>query len=74
MDRRRESLLTVDEACKILRVSRWTLGRWIEAGKLSARKVGHRVLVPADEIERLLDQSKVVVRGLPTPPLAGYSE
>lgn len=33
-------LLRVDEAAKILNVSRWTIYRWLEAGKLAGTKIG----------------------------------
>jgi len=33
-------LLHVDEAAKILNVSRWTVYRWVEAGRLGGTRLG----------------------------------
>ena len=33
-------LLRVQEAAKLLRVSKWTVYRWIEEGRLRATKIG----------------------------------
>ena len=65
----RTAFLTTDEVCRELHISRWTLGRWIDSGKLNAKKVGRRVLIPKSEVERLLAGSNVVIaRGLPASP------
>jgi excisionase family DNA binding protein len=34
------SLLRVSEAARLLRVSKWTIYRWIEEGRLHATKIG----------------------------------
>lgn len=34
-----ESLLRVEDAAKLLRVSRWTIYRWVEEGRLEATKI-----------------------------------
>ncbi|MBK9308835.1 MAG: helix-turn-helix domain-containing protein [Nitrospira sp.] len=39
-DLRPERLLRVDEAAKILNVSRWTVYRWVEAGRLGGTRLG----------------------------------
>ena len=36
----RIDLLTYREACELLKVSRWTLHRWIKQGKIRALKLG----------------------------------
>jgi excisionase family DNA binding protein len=33
-------LLRIEEASKLLKVSKWTVYRWIEEGRLSATKIG----------------------------------
>ncbi|WP_410171864.1 helix-turn-helix domain-containing protein [Amycolatopsis heterodermiae] len=43
-------LLTVDEACRALRVSRWTVNQLIRTRKLTTIKIGSRRLVPATAI------------------------
>ncbi len=35
-----KELLRVDEAAKILSVSRWTVYRWVEAGRLGGTRLG----------------------------------
>lgn len=34
-----EQLLRVNEAAEVLNVSRWTVYRWVEDGRLSATKI-----------------------------------
>lgn len=36
----KKQLLRVDEAAKILNVSRWTVYRWVEAGRLGGTRLG----------------------------------
>ena len=43
-------LLRVDEAAKILNVSRWTVYRWVEAGRLG----GTRLQIVAADLGRAL--------------------
>ena len=38
-----KQLLRVNEAAAVLNVSRWTVYRWVEEGKLSATKIGNSV-------------------------------
>jgi excisionase family DNA binding protein len=35
-----KSLLRVDEAAGMLNVSRWTIYRWVDEGRLQATKIG----------------------------------
>jgi excisionase family DNA binding protein len=35
-----KSLLRVDEAASLLNVSRWTIYRWVQEGRLEATKLG----------------------------------
>lgn len=39
-----KQLLRVNEAAELLNVSRWTVYRWVEDGKLSASKIGTQSL------------------------------
>ncbi|WP_442792361.1 helix-turn-helix domain-containing protein [Amycolatopsis sp. NBC_01307] len=50
----RPLLLTVDEACRALRVSRWSLYRLIDSRRLSTIKIGARRLVPREELQRFI--------------------
>jgi excisionase family DNA binding protein len=36
-----KSLLRVGEAAEFLAVSRWTIYRWVEEGRLEGTKIGH---------------------------------
>ena len=47
----------VDKAEQIYGLSRWTFRRWAYDGTISSVKLGRRLLVPVEEIER------VVVKG-----------
>ena len=49
-------LLTVPEACAVLRISRWMLYRLIQTRQLNTVKLGRRRLVPAAEVRALLDR------------------
>jgi excisionase family DNA binding protein len=53
-------VLTVDEACDVLRVSRWTLYRLIRSRQLLTIKIGRRRYVPRkavyEMVERLSDE------------------
>ena len=51
-------LYTVRETCKILRISKPTLYRLFNSGKLSHLKIGRKPLVRESEIHRFLDASK----------------
>jgi excisionase family DNA binding protein len=45
--------LTPEEIGAKFKASKWTVRRWIEAGKLPALRIGRRWLVPADAVEQL---------------------
>lgn len=44
------TMFTMAEACKELRISRWSLYRLINDGKLESVKIGRRRLIPADAL------------------------
>lgn len=50
------AMLTVEEACQYLRISKWTLYRLIQAGKLKTLKIGSRRLVRQESLAELVDQ------------------
>jgi excisionase family DNA binding protein len=50
-------MLTKQEAARMLRITVRTLSTWISAGRISVAKPGRRVLVPLEEVERLLTSS-----------------
>jgi excisionase family DNA binding protein len=43
------------EAAIQLKISRSTMTRWLKNGTVPGRKVGHRWIIPADDVRRLLD-------------------
>lgn len=45
---------SVDEAEMLTGISRWTWRDWIAAGKIDSFKLGARVLIPQEEIDRVL--------------------
>jgi iron complex outermembrane receptor protein len=53
-----KKLLRPDEAAELLGVSRWTIYRWVEEGRLRATKVGPRCLrVLADSVDELVQRN-----------------
>lgn len=46
--------LSIKNAAHILSLSPWTLRRWIRLGQLKAVRLGRRVLVEPEELERLI--------------------
>ncbi len=58
-----EKMLTVEEAAEVLRLSAYSIRRWTKSGKLKARKVGHRWLIPESAVQAIIQgtqQSEVV--------------
>lgn len=54
-----KDLLRVGEAAKALNVSRWTIYRWIEEGRLEATKIGKgSVRIFGTSISSLIDQNR----------------
>lgn len=51
-------LLTIKEACDYLRISRATLYRFINQGKLKPVKIGKRTLIDKADLDRLIEESK----------------
>lgn len=47
-------LLTVPEACEALRISKWSLYRLIQEGKLASVTIGARRLVPRRSVEEFV--------------------
>lgn len=47
--------LSVDEAAARLGVSEWTVRQAIKRGEIPSRRIGHRVLIPADAIDRFFE-------------------
>lgn len=55
-----KQLLRVEEAADALAVSRWTIYRWVEQGRLEGTKIGRGSLrVFRASIEKLVQQNRV---------------
>lgn len=61
-------LLRVEEAAELLRVSRWTIYRWVEEGRLQATKLGRGSLrVFTASVRDLIVQQYVSPAAVPQP-------
>lgn len=47
--------LSVDEAAARLGVSEWTVRQAIKRGEIPSRRIGHRVLIPAEAIDNFFN-------------------
>ena len=53
-------LLRVQETAKLLKVSKWTIYRWIEEGRLSATKIGRGSLrVFQASVSRIIEEVRI---------------
>jgi excisionase family DNA binding protein len=50
--------LTAEETCEILKISRRTLYRWLDAGEIDGRKLGGQWRFHPDEVARLVPAPK----------------
>lgn len=66
-----ERYLSTQEAAGTALVTVHTLRRWVKEGKLTARRVPgtRKLLIPASELYRLLDQPPVQARPVENNPL-----
>lgn len=55
-EQRSLALLTIGEACEILRTSKWTIYRLLHEGRLKSVKLGSRRLIPAASLSHLVEQ------------------
>ena len=54
-----KQLLRVNEAAVVLNVSRWTVYRWVEEGKLSGTKIGKQTLrVIKNSVDKLISEHR----------------
>jgi excisionase family DNA binding protein len=50
------AMLTVDEACQYLRISKWTLYRLIQGNKVKTIKIGSRRLIRRQSVLDFVEQ------------------
>ncbi len=55
----RDEFLTVDEAAALLQMSKGWIYRSARQGKIPARKIGHYVRIPKEELRRWIDAQVV---------------
>lgn len=48
-------VMTVEEVAEALRVSKVTVYRWQDAGKLQGRKVGRRLLFKREDVVQIIE-------------------
>lgn len=53
-----EQLLSIDDTASLLSVSTWTVRAWVRSGRLTSVKLGARVLLPASEIQRVINEAR----------------
>jgi excisionase family DNA binding protein len=54
-----KQLLRVHEAAAVLNVSRWTVYRWVEAGRLEGTRIGKQSLrVTGNSVDRLISENR----------------
>ena len=54
-----KQLLRVNKAAAVLNVSRWTVYRWVEEGKLNATKIGKQSLrVMGNSVDKLISEHR----------------
>jgi len=58
METTNHQLLTVKEAAGVLGLSVWTLRGWAYAGKISSHKLGKRLMVSREELNRILAETE----------------
>ena len=46
---------SIEETCRALSIGRTSLYRLIKDGEVKTRKIGARVLIPASELQRLIE-------------------
>jgi excisionase family DNA binding protein len=57
-DKEMKALKSVEDAAGFLGISKWTVRAYIKAGKLRPVRLGRRVLLPEEELERLIVESQ----------------
>ena len=51
-------LLTIQEAADTLSLSVWTLRSWAYAGRISSHKLGKRLMVSREELDRIVAETE----------------
>lgn len=54
-----DGFYNIDDICKLFRVSKITVYRWLKAKKITGYKVGRAFLFKKTDIEKFIEESKV---------------
>lgn len=54
-----EEFYNIDDICKLFRVSKITVYRWLKAKKIVGYKVGKSYLFKKADVDKLIEESKV---------------
>ena len=60
-------LLTIEEFCRKVKVSRRTVYRWIASGKLNAKRAGRLWRISASDLEAFLQEPEEKAEPAPRP-------
>ena len=52
-----KEFLSISEACQLLNISRWTLSRAINDGRLNAVRLGRRIVIKRTDIDLLFNKN-----------------
>ena len=53
-----EALLSIERAAEVLGVSTWTLRRYVSQKKIRPVRIGRRVLLEQQELQRIIDAGR----------------
>jgi excisionase family DNA binding protein len=53
-----ESLLSIERAAQVLGISPWTVRRYIATKKIRPVRIGRRVLLEQQELQRVVDEGR----------------
>ena len=53
-----ERLFNIDAAADALSVSPWTIRAYVRSGKIRAVRIGRRVLIEGEELQRLINDGR----------------
>lgn len=58
---RDRDLLRVDEAADLLNISKWTIYRWVNEGKIQGTKIGRTLRIFRSSVLHLIEENKISV-------------
>jgi excisionase family DNA binding protein len=55
-----EALLSIERAAQVLGISPWTVRRYIATRKIRSVRIGRRVLLEQEELQRIVDDGRAL--------------